>query len=97
MEIKNWSDKIPRLQGKLYQWKDRELSLFGKVLVIKTEVISTIAQLAKTLPPPHKIIVSLRKMIYRFIWGTQQEKIKREIMYRPPEKGEERYPKWNSN
>uniref|UniRef100_A0A3P9NBN4 Reverse transcriptase domain-containing protein n=1 Tax=Poecilia reticulata TaxID=8081 RepID=A0A3P9NBN4_POERE len=87
MKIDNWKAKLPKIQGKLLQWKDRELSLIGKVLVIKTEIISTLAYLASTFPLPHKIMASLRKMMFRFLWGSQHEKLKRDIMYRPLSEG----------
>uniref|UniRef100_A0A3B3V1A1 Reverse transcriptase domain-containing protein n=1 Tax=Poecilia latipinna TaxID=48699 RepID=A0A3B3V1A1_9TELE len=87
MKMDNWKAKLPKIQGKLLQWKDRELSLIGKILVIKTEIISTLAYLASMFPLPYKIMTSIRKMMFCFLWGSQQEKLKRDIMYRPVSKG----------
>lgn len=77
MEQKNWQNKIPKIQGKLFQWKDRELSLIGEILVIKAEVIAALSQLTATIPPPYGTILTLRKIIFQFIWGGQHEKLKK--------------------
>uniref|UniRef100_A0A3B4FBG8 Reverse transcriptase domain-containing protein n=1 Tax=Pundamilia nyererei TaxID=303518 RepID=A0A3B4FBG8_9CICH len=52
MQTKNWNSKLQKIQGKLLNWKDRELSFIGMVLVLKAEVIASIAFLATTLPIP---------------------------------------------
>lgn len=64
----------------------------GKVLVIKTEIIASIAFLATALPVPNVIMASLRKAMFGFLWGGQHEKVEREIMYRPVEKGGRAFP-----
>lgn len=87
METCNWNSRLPKLTGKLMQWQERELSFTGKILVVKAEVLSSITQLAALFPIPQKDLVSLRKNIFHFIWGSQHEKLKRDIMYRPVGKG----------
>lgn len=87
MESRNWESKVPKLRGKLIQWQDRELSITGKVLVVKAEIIASVTYLAATFPIPYKVMVAVRKMIFQFIWGGQQEKLKRDIMYKPLDKG----------
>lgn len=87
MENINWESKLPKIRGKLLQWQDRDLSMTGKVLVIKAEVLASLTYLATTFPIPHRFMVTLRKIIFQFIWRGQHEKLKREIMYRPLEKG----------
>lgn len=77
METCNWDTKLPKLTSKLMRWQDREPSFTGKVLVVK-------AQLAATFPIPHTVI---RRTSFHFIWVSQHEKLKRDIMYRPLAKG----------
>lgn len=83
----NWDKRLPGIQGKLLQWQDRELSMTGKVLVVKAEVLASLTFLAMTLPAPRSFILALTRIVFRFIWGANQENISREIMYRPLEKG----------
>lgn len=61
------------------QLKERELSFVGKVLVLKAEVIASLAFLATTLPIPHKRLASLRNAMFRFLWGGQRERLRREV------------------
>lgn len=92
MEIKNWKLKVAKIQSKLLRWKERELAFMGKVLVLKSEVIASLASLATMLLVPYKVLVSLRKAMFCFLWGSQQEKLKREIMSRPVGMGERGVP-----
>lgn len=87
MENTNWESKLPKIRGKLLQWQDRDLTMVGKVLVIKADILPSLTFLATTFPVPHMFMVTLRKIIVQFIWNGQHEKLKREIMYRPLEKG----------
>lgn len=87
MQFKNWNMKLSKIQGKLLGWKDRELSFVGKVLVLKAEVIVSLACLATILPIPYTMLASLRKAMFRFLWGSQHERLKRDIMYRPIKMG----------
>uniref|UniRef100_A0A8C5E1P6 Reverse transcriptase domain-containing protein n=1 Tax=Gouania willdenowi TaxID=441366 RepID=A0A8C5E1P6_GOUWI len=50
MEKINWESKLQKIRGKLLQWKDRDLSMIGKVLVLKAEIIASLTHLAATLP-----------------------------------------------
>ena len=48
--------KIDILEKTLDMWKKRELSIFGKILIIKTLAISKITFLQLNLIPPNDII-----------------------------------------
>lgn len=87
MEKNNWESKLPKIRGKLLQWQDRDLTMTGKVLVLKAEILASLTHLAATFPIPHGFLASLKKIIFQFMWGGQHEKLKREIMFRPLEKG----------
>lgn len=87
METKNWEKRLPAIKGKLLQWEERELTLTGKVLVIKAEVLASLTFLAATLPAPKPFLLSLRCTIFQFIWNSKQEHVKREIMCKPLCKG----------
>ena len=87
MDKVNWESKIPKLKGKLLRWEDRELSMTGKVLVIKADLYASLTYLAATLPVPRALLAPLRRAVFTFLWGSQQERVKREIMYREKEKG----------
>ena len=83
----NWESRLPQIKGKLLRWEERELTITGKVLVIKAEIYASLTFLAATLPVPREFLTPLRRAVFQFLWGSQQERVRREIMYRPKEKG----------
>ena len=56
-------------------------------MVIKAEIYASLTYLAATLPVTKEFLTPLRRAMFTFLWGSQQERVKREIMYRPTEKG----------
>ena len=52
----NGSKKNDILEKTLDMWKKRELSIFGKILIIKTLAISKITFLLLNLIPPNDLI-----------------------------------------
>lgn len=55
--------------------------------MLKAEVMASIALLATMLPIPYKILISMKKAMFYFLWGGQHKRAKREIMYKPVGKG----------
>lgn len=87
METVNWEQRLPRIKGKLQNWEQRDLTITGKVLVLKAEVLASLTFLAATLPVPSFFLTALKRTMFQFIWGSKQELLKRDIMYRPLNKG----------
>ena len=51
----NWNDKLNEIKAVLQSWAKRELSLFGKILVIKSLAISRVVMAATLLTVPNKL------------------------------------------
>ena len=83
----NWKARLPKIKGKILKWEERELSFTGKVLIIKAEIFASLTYLAATLPVPKFFLTPLKRTVFQFLWGSQQERIKRNIMHRPLDKG----------
>lgn len=81
----NWEKKEEEIKNEIENWK--MLDYKGKIQVIKTFVLSKLLFLATIFPPDEKCIIRLNKICVRFIWGTNREVTKREILYKPKEKG----------
>ncbi len=87
MEKRNWDQRLDKIKWKVKQWEDRDLTLRGKVLVINAEILASLTFLAATLPAPVNFIRSIKKVLFGFLWGSKHEIMRREIMYKPVEKG----------
>ena len=80
-KLLNWNRKINNIKKVIMQWKQRSstLTLQGKILIIKTLVLSKIVFPANLLPVPDDIIKELKQCIYEFIWG-RRDRVKRSVI-----------------
>ena len=64
----NWSDKIDKIKNIVASWRERDLSLFGKIQVMKTFIISQFVLPASLLTVPPKIVKQIENVLYEFLW-----------------------------
>uniref|UniRef100_A0A3Q2X2I3 Reverse transcriptase domain-containing protein n=1 Tax=Haplochromis burtoni TaxID=8153 RepID=A0A3Q2X2I3_HAPBU len=76
----NWKKKMTAVNRNLGLWKIRKLSISGKELVTKAEVLPKLLHLAYVFPMPQKYRAQLMRGIFKFIWGGY-EYVKRVQMY----------------
>ena len=74
VENLNFTSALSNLDCTLNQWKGRNLSLKGKVLIDKPLGLSKFIYLSKVLHVPDKIKQQINKKIYSFIWNGKQKK-----------------------
>lgn len=72
----NWEEKIERVKNKLNIWKCRKLSITGKGLVVKIDLLSSLIYLALIFPIPTKSKLILTRLVFSFIWGGKYEPVK---------------------
>ena len=77
---KNFYDKLNdiRLQRRLWRW--RGLSLFGKVTIIKSFLVSKTVYVFSVLPTPQDFIKQLNTFIYNFLWNGPDKIARAETM-----------------
>ena len=76
----NWVAKINKLRNLLECWKSkRNLTLFGKVQVIKCLAMAGLIYTATHCILPDNVVTEINKELYAFLWG-KSEKIKRQIL-----------------
>ena len=72
----NYDETLKSLSETLAGWKWRNLTLYGKIQVVKTFVIPKFMFHASLICSTKQIIKELNSIIYRFIWKGK-DKIKR--------------------
>jgi hypothetical protein len=77
----NWDKKIQRLDKLLNSWKNRKLTLFGKVLIIKSLALSQLTHNLNILEINKNALKKVESIIYGFLWG-KRERIKRKTLMR---------------
>ena len=83
----NFNLKIQKLQIHLDMWSSRSLTLFGKVLIIKSLGLSRILYSASNTNVPQDVITTVKRKPFSFLWNKKKDKIKREGLYQDYDKG----------
>ena len=85
-DIRNWYEKLDDIEIILKKWQNRDLSLFGRVQILKTFALSKLILPASTICIPKNIIKKVDKIFYKFLWRSI-EKVKRNKVIQPVEHG----------
>ena len=83
----NTKTRLSKLKDKLDIWSARDLTLRGKVLILKSLGISQITHLMSMICLKHETLKETQKLSYAFVWNRKPEKIKRSVIIAPKEKG----------
>ncbi len=76
---KNWQNKIDKIKMVFERWKHRNLTFFGKILIIKSLAISKLIHTMSILITPEDVLKGVEKMIFNFLWDSN-ERIKRKTL-----------------
>ena len=86
-ESRNFKYKILILLKQLHWWKARNLSLTGKILILKALSLSKFALLSSLVNVPETVITKINTAIYNFIWNGKTDKVKRVLLEQEFEDG----------
>ena len=84
---KNWEKRITKLQEEIDKYARMKVTYRSKVEIQKCYLISTLLFLGTIFPPPRKYLTKMNKMCVNFIWGTNYEITKRNILFRSKKNG----------
>ena len=77
----NYKDKIAEIKNLLTQWSKRDLTPFGRIIVIKSLAMAKINHLLLSLPdPPTVILNESNSLFFKFLWKSKQDRIKRKVI-----------------
>ena len=82
----NWENKKDKIQRILDNWRRRNLSVFGRIQVLKSLALSNIINSVIMTYTPPDIVKSITKLCFKFIW-PRVERINRKTMILPIEHG----------
>ncbi|KAM4019390.1 LOW QUALITY PROTEIN: uncharacterized protein ACNLHF_000095 [Anomaloglossus baeobatrachus] len=84
--LKSWEERLTKITQRIGLWSLRRLTCEGKALVLRTRYCpccSTRPRPGPPLPP----CAGLTRTVFRFVWGSKMDRVKRSIMYKDPRKG----------
>ena len=76
----NFENKIKKMESLINIWAARNLSLKGKVTIIKAMVLSQISHLLTMCFCPKQVLDTIDKLIFNFLWNKKPHKIKRDTI-----------------
>lgn len=95
-EVKNNNNnffiKIKKMETKLNIWLSRDLTLFGRTMLAKSIGLSQLIYTASMLSVPESVIQQTQSKLFSFLWKNKRDKIKRQVLYRPLDKGGLNFP-----
>ena len=89
----NWIGRLNKLQKMIKNWSARDLSIHGKVTIVKTFMVSQFNFIMQSVGLPEKILDDINRMLYKFIWQRRYsnrkafEKVKRKIVQQDYDNG----------
>ena len=72
----DFEEKVYNLEQTLHSWKRRNLTLIGRINIVKTLVLAKLIYSTSLLTTSKPLIDSINKIIFRFIWEGKPPKIK---------------------
>ena len=91
VEDLNFNPILVKMARRFNDWKGRNLSLLGKVLVSKAQGISQLVYIATMIMVPDWVIKQATSLVYKFIWGGP-DKITRQLACKNYDQGGIRAP-----
>ena len=82
----NWTSKIDCLLRTLEKWARRDLSILGKLHLIKTFGITQFNFIMQSIALPRSVLEEINRILFRFLWKKRFtnrrafEKVKRKVM-----------------
>ena len=89
----NWSPRIFNVMRLFERWSRRNLSLIGKIQILKTFALSQFVFVMQSIALPKDVLDQINRLFFRFLWKRKFsnkrafEKVKRKVMYNDVEDG----------
>ena len=79
-EKSNFTLKLQKLKTIFDVWNCRNLTLFGRCLIMKSLGISQLVHTISSLDVPREFLGAVNSTIFKFIWKNKKDKLKRKLM-----------------
>ena len=83
----NWEPRLSKLDQCVSRWKNRSLSLIGKVLILNILGFSKLLFVSAILSPSQWVYDRINRIIWPFLWGSRIETVARKSLVCPETNG----------
>ena len=74
----NFFEKLPKFEKILNIWSSRDISIYGRVNIVKTLAISKLTFICSVLDTPKGFTDEVNNMRFDYIWNYKNPKLKKE-------------------
>jgi hypothetical protein len=81
----NWVNQMDKIQKLVDVWRKRDLSLMGRVTVVKSLILSKVTHLLQVLLMPEEYRSKINNLVFKYIWNLPLgcrggERVKRNVL-----------------
>ena len=84
---RNLNNKLIKIENLLNMWKARNLTIKGKITLIKSKVIPLLIYVASVFYVSDDHINNLDKLLYSFIWPSGKHHVKKDLLIQTIDNG----------
>ena len=92
----NFFVKIYKMDAKLNMWQTRDLTLFGRTMLVKALGISKLVYAASMLCVPEVVVKTVQERVFKFLWKNKGDKVKRSVVTQSLNYGGLNFPNFRS-
>ena len=74
----NFREKIEKMKKIMSSWSARNLTLLGKIAILKSFVVFQIVYILSSLPSPPGVMKEINCLLYDFLWDSKDDNITKE-------------------
>ena len=87
LEEENWRPRFSAVENVLRSWRQRDLSLRGRSLIIGALALARVWYVASLIHMPPWVMFDLNKLIFRFFWKGKPDRVSRDAVVQPTSAG----------
>ncbi len=76
----NFESRIFKAKRIIHMWSSRNLTIFGRIQIVKTFVQSQFLYVSSVIETPVKAMKQINQLIFKFIWKNKRERLKRTVL-----------------
>ena len=84
---RNFFGKLPKLKKIVNIWSSRDISIYGRVNIVKTLAISKLTFICSVLDTPKGFTEEVNNIIFDYIWKYKNPKLKKNYYNQKQERG----------
>ncbi|CAC5379210.1 unnamed protein product [Mytilus coruscus] len=78
---------IEKMESIIKMWRIRNLSLIGKIVILKSLAISKLIYVISSTHVPRSFVIKIQRDINSFLWNGSTPKVKSEVIQKSPSEG----------